>query len=165
MRSFDLVIRGPYSSFFSYQVCSHDAKSLVHFVWSIYNLHTLSIQVLFRPFSKVAVNILVNFDLHSYFSRFACSNSFKSCVWEFIYMDLRLEQTDVAWSYFAGSVVSHFFSGVPLFRVWYSGGLPSLPLLLPSAYSLIVREQLPSYYFSISIAMIILRQIDPFLIV
>ncbi len=49
-----------------------------------YNLHTLLIQVLFRPFSTMAVNILVNFDLRSHFSRFACPNSFKSYVWEFI---------------------------------------------------------------------------------
>ena len=35
MRSFDLVIRGPYSSSFPYQVCSHDANSLVHFVRSM----------------------------------------------------------------------------------------------------------------------------------
>ena len=71
-------------------------------------------------------------------------------VWEnLFYLDLGLECTVLVLreAYFAGSIVSHFFRGVSLMRVWCIGILLSLPLFLSSVLCpLIIGEHRPSYF-------------------
>ena len=131
-----------------------------------YNLHTLSIQVLFRPFSTMAVNILVNFDLRSCFSRFACPNSFNSYMWEFILhgpsigtdwcrvmIILRAQLLVTSSAECHSSSVMYWRSSIPTFTSSQCSSSHH-----PRATSIIF-----SYHFSISIAMILLYQIDLFL--
>lgn len=131
-----------------------------------YNLHTLLIQVLFRPFSTMAVNILVNFDLRSCFSRFACPNSFNSYMWEFILhgpsigtdwcrvmIILRAQLLVTSSAECHSSSVMYWRSSIPTFTSSQCSSSHH-----PRATSIIF-----SYHFSISIAMILLYQIDLFL--
>jgi len=133
-----------------------------------YNLHTLFIQVLFRPFSTMAVNILVNFDLRSCFSRFACPNSFNSYMWEFILhgpsigtawcrvmLILRAQLLVTSSAECHSSSVMYWRSSIPTFTSSQCSSSHH-----PRATSIMF-----SYHFSISIAMIILYQIDLFLLV